>query len=449
MLKLAYGLSYAELYERDGLVRLDAAFLDHLGAAESALRPQLEAAREHPGLDSKAKSALVIEIAPHLADFLAKLFGIEADFRALAARHSELAPLYSVKRQFVQRRAANKVRPEEAAKLDGPALEAELKKNHLDGRFDELTFAKKVSHWLAHEAEHAVPLDLALKYSAWALHTPAGRERIKAGVLFKAPAKIDPQNLLVHAQKSDREGVVTYTIRPEHIRRRKGFALTDPGTDLDGALGQPNYCIWCHTQGKDYCSKGLREKPSAETLHGTVFKKSAFGVTLAGCPLEEKISEFHTLKAQGHALSALAVIVIDNPMVAATGHRICNDCMKACIYQKQEPVNIPQIETRTLKDVLELPWGFEIYGLLTRWNPLNLVRPVPRPDTGYKVLVVGLGPAGFTLAHHLMNDGHTVVAIDGLKIEPLPARFSGIDADGSRVPVEAIRDVRALYGGLA
>src|SRR5213082_2818603 len=306
MLKLAYGLSFAELYERDGLVRLDAAFLDHLGAAESALRPQLEAARATDTLDPKAESALIIEIAP----------------------------LYSVKRQFVQRRAANKVKPEEAAKLDGPALEAELKKNHLDGRFDELTFAKKVSHWLAHEAEHAVPLDLALKYSAWALHTPAGRERIKAGVLFKAPAKIDPQNLLVHAQKSDREGVVTYTIRPEHIRRRKGFALTDPGTDLVGALDQANYCIWCHTQSKDSCSKGLKEKPPAETPGKVVFKKSPFGVTLAGCPLEEKISEFHTLKAQGNALSALAVIVIDNPMAAATGHRICNDCMKSCIFQK-------------------------------------------------------------------------------------------------------------------
>ena len=35
------------------------------------------------------------------------------------------------------------------------------------------------------------------------------------------------------------------------------------------------------------------------------------------------------------------------------------------------------------------------------------------------MLIVGLGPAGYTLAHHLMNDGHTVVAIDGLKIEPL------------------------------
>ena len=50
-----------------------------------------------------------------------------------------------------------------------------------------------------------------------------------------------------------------------------------------------------------------------------------------------------------------AIIAVDNPMVAATGHRICNDCMKACIYQKQEPVDIPQAETRILKDVLTCP----------------------------------------------------------------------------------------------
>ncbi len=83
------------------------------------------------------------------------------------------------------------------------------------------------------------------------------------------------------------------------------------------------------------------------------------------------------VKTRGQPIGALAVICVDNPMVAATGHRICNDCMKACIYQKQAPVDIPQAETRTLKDVLELPWGFEIYSLLTRWNPLNLRRPLP------------------------------------------------------------------------
>ncbi len=312
------------------------------------------------------------------------------------------------------------------------ALEAALKKT-FGGRFDELTAAE---------------LELGLKYAAWALHTPAGREHVRRGILFKTPAKIDPYNLVTHAHKSEREGVVTYTIKPEHIRRRRGFALTDPGTDLAGALDQANYCIWCHTQGKDSCSKGLREKPPADAPQKIAFKKSPFGVTLAGCPLEEKISEFHTLKSQGNALAALAVIVIDNPMVAVTGHRICNDCMKSCIYQKQEPVNIPQAETRTLKDVLELPWGFEIYSLLTRWNPLNFRRPLPLPATGRKVLIAGMGPAGFTLAHYLMNDGHAVAGIDGLKIEPLPEQFSGIKADGTRAKFEPIRDVSTLYESL-
>ena len=160
-------------------------------------------------------------------------------------------------------------------------------------------------------------------------------------------------------------------------------------------------------------------------------------MTLAGCPLDEKISEMHTLRAQGSVLGAFATIAIDNPMMAATGHRICNDCMKACIYQKQEPVDIPQAETSVLKDVLALPWGFEIYALLTRWNPLDIRRPLPRPDSGRKVLIVGLGPAGFTLAHHLMNDGHTVVAIDGLKIEPL-----GFD------PAAPVRDAETLFENL-
>ena len=155
-----------------------------------------------------------------------------------------------------------------------------------------------------------------------------------------------------------------------------------------------------------------------------------FGVTLAGCPLDEKISEMNIVSTRGNSIGALAIVAVDNPLCAATGHRICNDCMKACIYQRQDPVDIPQIETRTLKDVLALPWGFEIYGLLTRWNPLDLRRPLPKTASGYKVLVVGLGPAGFNLSHHLINDGHFVAAIDGLKLEPLPAEIAGVGPGG-------------------
>ena len=38
---------------------------------------------------------------------------------------------------------------------------------------------------------------------------------------------------------------------------------------------------------------------------------------------------------------------------------------------------------------------------------------------------MGLGPAGYTLSHYLVNEGFGVVAIDGLKIEPLPEDIVG------------------------
>ena len=120
--------------------------------------------------------------------------------------------------------------------------------------------------------------------------------------------------------------------------------------------------------------------------------------------------------------------------------------MKACIYQKQTPVDIPQAETRTLKDVLELPWGFEIYSLLTRWNPLNLRRPLPKPNSGYRVLVVGMGPAGFTLAHHLLNEGHARGRHRRAEDRAAATKPSAASrADGARVPFEPVHDVRTLY----
>ena len=423
-----FAIRFEDLYAREGLLRVDGAFLGFLGEIDGSLRERLEAARGDPAaLGPRRESELLVALAPHLDDFLAHLFGIEAEARALSARHHNFAPLYSVKRLFVQRRAMHKVRPEDAAALDGAAAEQELRAL-FGGQFTELAFARHVTDWQNDEAANSAKLDLAARYAAWAAGTPEGRRKHAQGVLFKTPRKIDHMRL-VPVRTDDSQGYKRHSL--DHLRLREGFALTDPGTDLVGALDEANYCIWCHEQGKDSCSKGLKEKaPEAG------FRKTPLGVALAGCPLEERISEFQMVKARGQALAALAMITVDNPMVAATGHRICNDCMKSCIYQKQDPVNIPQAETRTLKDVLGLPWGFEIYSLLTRWNPMNLRRPLPRPDSGRKVLVVGLGPAGFTLAHHLMNDGHTVVGIDGLKIEPLPPDLRA---------VKPVRDALELY----
>lgn len=432
----AFGLSFADLHRRDGLEQLDQKFIQRVARDDPALAFRLAEARLDPdSLDRKAEAALLLEVAPYLEHFLADLFGIADEAEALAAKHHDLAPLFAVKRLFVQRKAMNKHKADEAAEFDGNALRTDLA-NRMGEPFSELAFARAVQRWQQDEAGNAAALEIALKYAAWAAHTAAGQAFHADGVMFKGPKKLDFERL-VPLDTRDENGVTVH--RLHHLRRREGFGLTDQGMDLTGALDQTNYCIWCHEQGKDSCSRGLAEKAPTPG-----FKKSPFGVSLAGCPLEERISEFQKLKSEGFPIAALAMIVVDNPMAAATGHRICNDCMKSCIYQKQNPVDIPQAETRTLKDVLELPWGFEVYSLLTRWNPLNLRRPLPRERTGRRVLVVGTGPAGFTLSHHLVNDGHLVVAIDGLKIEPLPPALSGIDISGERVPFTPVRDVTTL-----
>jgi NADPH-dependent glutamate synthase beta subunit-like oxidoreductase/NAD(P)H-flavin reductase len=436
-LVLAFGLTFQDLYERQGLLKLDGFFLDELRQAAPELRERLLKAREDPPAPhNKTASELIIELAPYVDDFVGKLFAIENDLARLQSKHSELAPLYAVKRKFVQRKALTGFTVESASEIDGFAVAAEIE-TLIAEPLTELGFATHVSKWLENETAYHEHLRLATLYAAWATLSPQGKAKHGRGVLFKIPHKLDMYHLVpVESLASD--GLVLLELNGDHRRHREGFQLTDPGTNLTGALDQAHYCIKCHHQAKDSCSTGLKEKTGA-------YKASVFGVPLAGCPLDEKISEMNVVKGHGNPIGALAIVAIDNPMAAGTGHRICNDCMKSCIFQKQEPVDIPQVETRTLKDVLELPWGFEIYSLLTRWNPVNFARPYPRAASGYKVLVVGLGPAGFTLSHHLMNDGHTVVAVDGLKIEPLPENVSGVDPYGRRAEFEPLRDVTEIY----
>lgn len=437
---LAHGLSFDDLYQRDGLARLDAAFVAWLQAANADAHARLMAARATPdALAAKDESNLLIEVARPLEDFVGSLFGVTAEAATLRAAHVKLAPLYDCKRLFVQRYVTRAIKPDAAAALDEPTVELGLRRED-DVEAWELAFALKVRALVGAEFKVDKPtpeVEALTRYAAWALHHPEGKRRHRDGPLFKVPHKLDFEHL-VPIETEVVDGVTRMKLPRPMLRHREGFALTDAGYDLGRALDHANYCIWCHNQGKDSCSKGLKDRKTG------AFQKSPFGVTLAGCPLEEKISEMNLLKAEGFSIGALAIAAVDNPLLAATGHRICNDCMKACIYQKQEPVDIPQIETRTLKDVLALPWGFEIYSMLTRWNPLNLRRPIPRTPTGRTVLVVGLGPAGFNLSHHLMNDGHTVVGIDGLKIEPLPSLQSGVEADGARVPFAAVKDIDTL-----
>ena len=83
-MKLGWGLVFNDLYEREGLLRVDRAFLGFLGETDGALRDKLASSRADPPL-GKAESDLLVALAPHFEDFVARLFGIESEAQALAA----------------------------------------------------------------------------------------------------------------------------------------------------------------------------------------------------------------------------------------------------------------------------------------------------------------------------------------------------------------------------
>ena len=420
-LNLSQNLLFDDLYSSVGIAKINQYFSSYLHELDRDLHTCWRAGIQDSSLLShKDESTLILAIAPHLEEFIADLFGITTPLMTLKKSHNELSIISLIKRQFVQRFALKK----HDSSVDKPIF------NYTT----DLDFANTIHNWLQDKDNHSDDLERAAQFAAFATLTETGKRLYAGSVLFNMPRTLDYNSLLPHVQRDER-GIHNETLRP-----RSGFDSTDSGVTRTFAIEQSNYCIHCHHQGKDSCSKGLKARPPE-----TGIQKNPLGIDLLGCPLEEKISEMNQLKSEGVPLGALAVAMIDNPLLAATGHRICNDCTKACIFQKQEPVAIPEIETQTLNDILDLPWGFEIYSLLSRWNPLNFRRPLPKESTDKRVLIVGMGPAGFNLAHHLLNDGHTVVGIDGLKIEPLPSHQNGRTAIGTKAeftPIYNWQDLR-------
>ncbi|QKX01327.1 glutamate synthase subunit beta [Wolbachia endosymbiont of Dipetalonema caudispina] len=428
-MQLNFNISFLDLYTRDGLVKLDKIFLDYVElynrdllclliearkkATSSLVSSQclaLESDKSSKQLVSAIRvtsdSQLIIDLSYLLDKFISELFRLEKEIEELKRKHDDFALIYKCKRLFVQRYAL-KMYPD-VANIDIDYVVSELS-HFFTLPVVEKRFAEQVMHWLEDRENYRKEIGLAAQYAVW-------RVKNEQSILFNIHRKLDHENLVAFFKKEVDGVEILYS---KEIKRRYGFDLTSQKVSLSQELDNVHYCIFCHKQQKDSCSKGLIND-------NKTFKVSPLKVELHGCPLEQKISEMNLVKSKGYSIASLAIIMIDNPLCAATGYRICNDCINSCIYQKQEPVNVPMVETRILDDVLGLTYGFEIYSLLSRWNPLNFQRPLPKENTGKNILIVGLGPAGFNLAYHLLNDGHNVVAIDGLKIEPLVDNFQPI-----------------------
>lgn len=419
------GAQFKDLFNPVWLQEMDARFLERLKNENSKLHADLLAYRHRSQFFSpEAISALLLACAPLVEEWIAQLFQIQSELLNASQEILSNQPIFAFKQWYVQRQARRRL-------LKQDTMESFIELDHWlnkqldltipeDLRHDrELAVASLGIHYLKEPETYSIEIESLTRWCVRALTDPEGKAAVHGWVSFHFPKKMDYEQL-VYLQPVRDDPVGRLEGEPSHFRPRDGFDLTDPRMTQRQVLNEIDYCVYCHDKEGDFCSKGFPVK-KGEPEKG--LKTNSLGELQTGCPLEEKISEMHVLKKEGYTIAALAMTMVDNPMCPATGHRICNDCMKACIYQKQEPVNIPQTETGILTDVLKLPWGVEIYDLLTRWNPLRREQWVAKPYNGLKVLVMGMGPAGFSLAHHLLMEGCAVVGADGLKIEPLPTHY--------------------------
>jgi NADPH-dependent glutamate synthase beta subunit-like oxidoreductase/NAD(P)H-flavin reductase len=451
------GFAFTDLFEPLALARLKERFVADLEHRDPSLGLEYLELLQRGNPTRADETRMAMLLGPHLGRFLGSFFCIEGCLGIIEEETHALELLFAMRRDFVRRRVQKKMKSLERCgrsiaelnRLVGERMGA-LGSLH-SGEHPEMQFCRALKRLLDAEAgesaadlsvlgwakrqgqtlKECVATELALfeQFTAAHLDQHPRHPFTATWVVFTLQHAMNWDDL-VPRKFHDPQTPEKFRGPETSLRRRDGFHLTDPRMELRHVMGQVDTCIYCHEQDRDTCSKGHHDRKTGDV------QKNPLGIPLEGCPLDEHISEAHLLRSKGEVIGALAAIMINNPMCPGTGHRICNDCMKSCIYQKQDPVNIPEIETSILTQVLALPYGIEIYGLLTRWNPLNLRRPHQLPLNGKKVLVVGLGPAGYTLSHYLTQEGFGVVAVDGLKLEPLPRDLVGPHA----VPVPSWED---------
>ncbi|RKO66768.1 NADPH-dependent glutamate synthase [Desulfofundulus salinus] len=158
------------------------------------------------------------------------------------------------------------------------------------------------------------------------------------------------------------------------IERTRNFNEVALGYDEETAVAEAKRCLQCK---KEPCRQG--------------------------CPVEVDIPAFIKLVAGRDFAGAIKKIKEKNALPAVCG-RVCpqeNQCEKYCtLGKKHEPVAIGRLE-RFCAD----------------WELARGVLPQEvAPPTGFKVAVVGSGPAGLTCAADLAKLGHRVTVFEALHV---------------------------------
>ena len=108
-LKNNFNLSFSDLYEREGLIKLNQKFEDFLAQKDAKIAADFSALKNNiAGFSDLQKSEILINISRILEEFLSLIFNIEKENLDLKKRHQNLQELILVRRDFIQRNIAKK-----------------------------------------------------------------------------------------------------------------------------------------------------------------------------------------------------------------------------------------------------------------------------------------------------------------------------------------------------
>ena len=407
-MQLGFDLTFQQLLTRDGLHHVDARFVAFLKACHAqSYRALLDFRRDTRAFDDQAYDALIMLLVPQISAFISELFMVSVD--SSYDGHDLDEQILSFRAIYLESRSQDKT---DLSSETWQSLTLWLEER-LATKCAQMTQQQLVAFGLALDAQNdQIAMDKLRRWCRGVTHQ-SGNGSISKWPVFWQPKK----NGVLRVDVIPNALQTRYQSASHDMTARDDFSLIPSYWDADRVMLHTDYCRFCHDRSVDYCRTGFYQK-KGEPSKG--FRKDESGTLLSGCPLDEKISQMHWFKRKHQHLSALVTVMIDNPFCAITGHRICNDCMQSCIFQKQDPVDTPQVESRVVMDVLSMRWGVEIYDLLMKWHPLRREESSPAQLNHRHVLVMGLGPSGFSMLHHLWMRGCAVTGMDGAHLAQWP-----------------------------
>lgn len=138
------------------------------------------------------------------------------------------------------------------------------------------------------------------------------------------------------------------------------------------------------------------------------------------CPAGENIQNWLYIAEDGAYEAAWRALIIDNPFPAIMGRVCYHPCQSVCNRAElDEAVGINSVERFLGDHAIKMGWTI----------------PAPTIESGFKVLVIGAGPAGLSAAYHLRSLGHRVTVRDAT---PAPGGMMRYGIPKYRLPREIL-----------